>query len=325
MVPKKVFIVPYRNRIQQKYFFSNYMTSVILKQSSDYEIYFSHQTDDRPFNRGATKNIGFLAIKAKYPKDYKNITFIFNDVDTMPFTSLFTYDTTPGTVKHYYGFTYALGGIVVIKGSDFEKINGYPCYWGWGNEDNCLQTRCISNSIVIDRSDFYPIGSPNILQLFDGIARLINKSDAWRSVNDNGLDGLNTISKLEYTIDPTSTNPNDNLYVATCPRIYYVNIITFNTIISAASETYHRYDLREPPIRIVQPNTLDLVIPSENDKGSNISKINDWTNIPSYNSIRSQAPYRSAKLPESNPATKLNVTHSPRYVYPTNKKQLRFM
>ena len=76
-VPKRVFIVPYRNRVQHKFFFSKYM-SFILEDSDDYEIYFSHQCDARTFNRGATKNIGFLAVKEKYPEHYKNITFIFN-------------------------------------------------------------------------------------------------------------------------------------------------------------------------------------------------------------------------------------------------------
>ena len=102
-IPKKVFIVPYRNRIQQKFFFCNQM-SFILENETDYEIYFSHQCDSRQFNRGAMKNIGFLSIKKKYPKHYKNITFIFNDVDTLPFHKIFDYQTTPGTVMHYYGF-----------------------------------------------------------------------------------------------------------------------------------------------------------------------------------------------------------------------------
>ena len=128
LTPKFVFIVPYRNRPQHKFFFSNYISSILI-DNSDYEIYFSHQCDARSFNRGGTKNIGFLAIKNKYPNGYKDITFVFNDVDTIPFTNLFDYETVPGIVKHFYGFKYALGGIVSIKGSDFEATNGYPNFW----------------------------------------------------------------------------------------------------------------------------------------------------------------------------------------------------
>ena len=39
-IPKRVFIVPYRSRIQHKFFFSKYM-SFILEDDLDYEIYFS--------------------------------------------------------------------------------------------------------------------------------------------------------------------------------------------------------------------------------------------------------------------------------------------
>ena len=92
LIPKVVFVVPYRNRPQHKFFFSNYLTSV-LKGSLNYEIYFSHQCDARAFNRGATKNIGFLAVKQKYPDDYQNITFVFNDIDTVPFSNIFDYIT----------------------------------------------------------------------------------------------------------------------------------------------------------------------------------------------------------------------------------------
>ena len=59
--PKRVFIVPYRNRLQQKFFFCNQM-NFILEGQTDYEILFVHQTDSRSFNRGAMKNIVWIKI-----------------------------------------------------------------------------------------------------------------------------------------------------------------------------------------------------------------------------------------------------------------------
>ena len=274
IVPKRVFIVPYRNRIQHKFFFSKYM-SFILEDKDDYEIYFSHQCDARTFNRGATKNIGFLAIKEKYPDDYKNITFIFNDVDTIPFYKIFDYETTEGAVKHYYGFKYALGGIVAIKGSDFEKINGFPCFWGWGMEDNVLQKRCDRCGLKIDRSVFYDIGSPQILQLFDGITRIISKKDPWRMDKDTGVDGLKTITALKYNIDSKSANPNDNIFIVDNQRIFVINIQTFLTHIRFENDQFYNYDLREPKRKIINPDKIK-------ETKQIIPNTNDWTNIPYY-------------------------------------------
>jgi hypothetical protein len=278
IAPKRVFIVPYRNRIQHKFFFSKHM-SFILEDCDDYEIYFSHQCDARTFNRGATKNIGFLAIKEKYPDDYKNITFIFNDVDTIPFYKIFDYETTEGVVKHYYGFKYALGGIVVMKGSDFEKINGFPCYWGWGMEDNTLQKRCDHYGLKIDRSIFYEIGSPQILQLFDGISRIISRKDPWRMDKDNGVDGLKTITTLKYNISSKSDNPNDNIFIVDNQRIFVINIQTFLTHIRFENDQFYNYDLREPKRKIINPDKIK-------ETKQVISNTNDWTNIPYYPTTR---------------------------------------
>jgi hypothetical protein len=274
IVPKRVFIVPYRNRIQHKFFFSKYM-SFILEDEDDYEIYFSHQCDPRTFNRGATRNIGFLAVKEKYPNDYKNITFIFNDIDTIPFTKIFEYETNHGTVKHYYGYKHALGGIVVIKGNDFERINGYPCYWGWGMEDNALQKRCEWAKITIDRSQFYEIGNPQILQLFDGITRIINKKDPLRMSQDNGVDGIKTISQLQYKLDYKSDNSNDNIFTVHNDRIFYINIQTFLTYVKFENDVYYNYDLREPTRKIINPDNNRLTMQT-------VVNNNEWTNIPHY-------------------------------------------
>ena len=277
-IPKRIFIVPYRNRVQHKFFFSKYM-SFILEDKNDYEIFFSHQCDARTFNRGAVKNIGFIAARNKYPEHYKDITFIFNDVDTIPFNKIFDYETTHGVVKHYYGFKYALGGIVVMKGADFEITNGFPCFWGWGMEDNVLQKRCDRLGIKVDRSVFYNIGSPEILQLFDGISRIISKKDPWRGEYDDGIDGLITISQLKYSIDEKSDNPNDNIFAIHNKNIKVVNIKTFLTRIPFGEEEYYNYDLREPKRKIINPDKIK-------ETKKSVVTTTDWTNIPHYPTTR---------------------------------------
>jgi hypothetical protein len=272
--PKIVFIVPYRNRVQHKFYFSTYMTSILGDTTEPYEIYFSHQCDARSFNRGGTKNIGFLAVKAKYPNNYKDITFVFNDIDTLPFSNIFDYATIPGIVKHFYGFKYALGGIVAMTGADFEATNGFPNFWGWGMEDNVLQTRCEKIGLKVDRSQFYEIGSPNILQLFDGVSRLINRKDPWRATHDNGVDGLRSIHKLDFSIDTESKNPLDNVHVVNSDKIFIVNINTFMTSIRFEHDNYYEYDLREPPRKIINPDRI------RTNKSPNST--DDWTNIPFY-------------------------------------------
>jgi len=287
-IPKIVFIVPYRNRPQHKFFFSKYM-SFIMEDRDDYEIYFSHQCDSRTFNRGATKNIGFLAIKAKYPNHYKDITFVFNDVDTIPFNKIFNYETTVGTVKHFYGFTHALGGLVSMKGSDFEKTNGFPCYWGWGMEDNVLQRRCNAFKLNIDRSVFYKIGSPEMLQLFDGVSRIISKQDSWHIGPDNGVDGLRTIRNLTYTIDEKSDNPTDNLFSVHNARIFFVNIRTFDAHTQLETKKLYTYDLREPKEQVNNPsrnNATNITVP----------KNESWANIPYYPTLKERRAQTAEQL-----------------------------
>ena len=279
-VPKRVFIVPYRNRLQHKFFFSNQM-NFILEGDADYEIYFVHQSDPRTFNRGAMKNIGFLAMKQKYPNDYLDISFIFNDVDTLPFHKIFQYQTTRGTVKHFYGFKTALGGIVSLTGYDFEKINGFPNFWGWGMEDACLQKRCAAHNIKIDRSHFYPIGSPEILQLFDGVTRLVSSRDPERMKKDTGYDGLSSIHQLKCSIDTKSHNPSDNKYTIANERMKVINVTAFMTAVSCDSDAYHEYDLREPTSQISSPDDSKQLL-----QKPVVATTDEWTHIPYYPTIQ---------------------------------------
>ena len=200
VIPKYVFIVPYRDREPHRVFFSTYIYKIMEDIPRDeWTFYFVHQNDARPFNRGAMKNIGFLALKEAYPNHYKDIVFIFNDIDTLPYDkNILNYHTEYGVVKHFYGFQFALGGIFSIRGVDFERINGFPNYWAWGGEDNLINERAKQFGLTIDRSNFYTIGNKNILQFADGMKRLICRDELATSIMPNNIDGLSKLANVAH-------------------------------------------------------------------------------------------------------------------------------
>ena len=219
VLPKFVFIIPYRNRAFYLQSFLRKMSYVLEDiPKSDYEIYVIHQNDTRKFNRGAMKNIGFLYIKNKYPNDYKQMTLVFNDVDIFPLRKNYlNYITTKGIVKHFFGFTFALGGIVSIVGEDFERINGFPNFWAWGFEDNLLQTRLVNAGIRIDRSNFYDLltNSEDVTTfacINSGVKRITNKNEYVRYLKQTpeGFDRIYAIQLNETSnqIPPHIIIPN---------------------------------------------------------------------------------------------------------------------
>jgi len=253
-VPSIVVIVPYRDRDQQQQFFANHMKNIM--EDYNYRILYIHQKDTRSFNRGAMKNIGFLYVKQMYPDNYKNITLVFNDVDTLPMTKGFlNYETTFGNVKHFYGYNYTLGGIVSIKAADFEAINGFPNYWAWGFEDNVFQQRVSLANFTIDRSNFYPIMDKNIIQLQDKIERIVNRQEFDKYINElkykENNDGFRTISNIIFSYDE---------------NISFLNVFNFNTPIPENPELNQNYDLRNG----ARPFKLN---PKQNRRGGGIIKM----------------------------------------------------
>lgn len=230
-IPSKIFIIPYRDREEQLHFFRRQIQYILEDEDPEtYRIMYIHQCDSRPFNRGALKNIGFLVGKELYPNDYKTITFIFNDVDTIANRkNLLQYETTPGTVKHFYGFTFALGGIVSICGEDFESLNGFPNFWAWGYEDNALQQRVGYNKkLTIDRSQFYPLMDPHIIHLNESVHRVVNRAE-YNRYAFKSKEGISDITKLKYTIDPETQ---------------FVNVTEFDTGITYNVKAEHIHDMK---------------------------------------------------------------------------------
>lgn len=245
-VPSTIFIVPYRDRERDKAFFLKMIPRYIEMSDccedlrNNYKIIFAHQCDKRNFNRGATKNIGFLAMKKMYPQHYKDITFIFHDIDTIPKeVNIIPYKTTPGKVSHYYGVTFALGGIFAIKGADFEKTGGFPNFWGWGLEDNSIQKRCLDSKLEIDRSVFITMRDmEKIYRSNDGVNRIMSRRDQ-------------TVYKYEYV-----DNMHDLKNVNWTLNDQMLNITSFEPKMSHDQQDFYNYDIRQGSRIVTKPGTF---------------------------------------------------------------------
>lgn len=249
-IPDLVFIVPYRNREAQLNCFLQTMKFLLNEISNKikYEFVISEQSDNREFNRGAMKNMGFMYIKQKYPHHYKNITFVFNDVDTFPgvkgiVDKYFIKDTN--VVKHFYGFNFALGGVFSIKGEVFEKINGFPNYWGWGLEDNCLQKRLEKSGYTIDRTHFYKFKDSKWINIFHGFSRKIDSDIVLKFNNDNSLhNGISSIKYIDNSISKKSIDTTINAY-----------IVSFSNWTIPEEVSKINFEVNDKPTRLHQKNT----------------------------------------------------------------------
>ena len=229
--PTIIFIVPYRDRKKHYNIFAENMKS-FLRNSPPYRILYLHQMDSRSFNRGAMKNIGFLVVKNLYPDDYKNITLVFNDIDTMPTKDVaIKYETQRGIIKHFYGFDYTLGGIVSVNAADFELLNGFPNFWAWGFEDNMLQNRATKLGINIDRSVFYKVMDPRIIHLTDTFIREVNRGEYDR-FTQNTEEGIHSINNLVYNVKHDTG---------------FVDVLSFETTEREMLEKRTNYDVRNGP------------------------------------------------------------------------------
>tara|TARA_Y100001970_G_scaffold284650_1_gene402449 strand:- start:7673 stop:8461 length:789 start_codon:yes stop_codon:yes gene_type:complete len=221
--PDIFFIVPYRDREAQLELFMN--QNKIILDGLNYQILISHQCDRRPFNRGALKNLGFLYIRKKYPKTYKDKTLVFSDVDCVFWKKgILKWKTTHGRIKHFYGTnpkkSTALGGLFSITAGDFERLNGFPNYWAWGYEDNALWFRVKFKGINIDYSQFHGMGSKWIIVFWHGPNRDVAEVDSWKRYKPE------MEKKHGYGLSHIKNIKQELLKIT--DRIFYLQNISFN-------------------------------------------------------------------------------------------------
>lgn len=219
-VPKIVFIVPYRDRSTHRNFYSSHMLQILEDlPHTYYKIYYIQQNDNREFNRGAMKNIGFLMIKNQYPTYYKNMTLVFNDIDVMPYNkNSINYDTTEGVINHFYGVKYALGGLFSIKATDFEKTNGFPNAWEWGYEDVIFKSRVEKDKLQINYSHFTELNDGSMISLKDENTKSRLEKRTPSKYNVSRPDGLNSIYDLNYVVNMEDNTVNVNNFSVNAPN-----------------------------------------------------------------------------------------------------------
>lgn len=144
------FIILYRNRKEHLDEFIRRFTE--FTKDIDAQFYIVHQFYAGDFNRGALCNIGFM----EFCKSRPDGLFIFHDVDTYPtYWGSIQYNTKLGEIRHPIGSKEFrnLGCISCFWKPEFEKVNGFPNYWGWGIEDITIMYRAINLKIYIDEEN----------------------------------------------------------------------------------------------------------------------------------------------------------------------------
>lgn len=153
------FIIPYRDREEHKQKFIKIYNELI--GDKDCKFYFIHQCNTNLFNRGALLNIGFLEAIKERP----DALFVFHDIDKCPtYWGSYRYEPIYGKVRKAIGWEKgeepcAFDSVTGFYREDFEKVNGFPNYEGWGYEDIALFGRVKKANIPIDTKDYIHVSN----------------------------------------------------------------------------------------------------------------------------------------------------------------------
>lgn len=161
--PTHVFLVSYRDRKEEMANFNEVMPSILDKDigTQKWSIIYIHQCNKWLFSRGSLFNLGFKEIRRRWPNDWKHIQVVLHDVDIHPTKSgILDYDCKQlGIARHPYGVLRpqlggTVGGICILYGEDYARVNGSPNFLGWGGEDVALCRRLKAAGVTIDETGF---------------------------------------------------------------------------------------------------------------------------------------------------------------------------
>jgi len=156
--------VPYRNRELHLNEFVPKVGKYLKNRGIDFQMYFCHQTDDKLFNRGATKNIA-----AKHALEEGCDYIVWHDIDMIPEEGggadySYPKDNPRHIATQISQMDYKLkyheyfGGAVLFTKEQVEATNGYSNnYWDWGMEDDDLFWRCYKEGYL---NDSYLLSKP---------------------------------------------------------------------------------------------------------------------------------------------------------------------
>ncbi|CAD5124822.1 DgyrCDS13083 [Dimorphilus gyrociliatus] len=146
-IQKVAIVIPYRNRLEHLKILINHFHRILSKQNIHYKIFIVEQAHPFLFNRGAMMDVGYSEAKANFAPD----CIIFHDVDMIPEDGRHMYNCLQsprhmGAYLNKYKYIQiyqTLGGILAMKTTDFERVNGFhTLMYGWGDEDVDMMIRC---------------------------------------------------------------------------------------------------------------------------------------------------------------------------------------
>ena len=201
--------VPYRNREEHLNTFIPRVGKHLKEQGIEFCMYFAHQTDDKLFNRGATKNIA-----AKHAIEDGCDYVVFHDIDMIPEQGTdYSYPkdnpihlaTQISQMDYELKYHEYFGGAVLFTKEQLEATNGYSNdYWDWGMEDDDLFWRCHLEGMTNDDYLDVPFNTKEYIRF--------NGEDSWAKIpKSRELKNItaksHTISVLTRAFQQPDKNP----------------------------------------------------------------------------------------------------------------------